>query len=842
MKVTSNFQAAIENAMQLASRTGGVVFSEQMLYGLASDMRFTSAKLLAAYGISAERFLQTFSIKPFNPEVRLSDRFLRIRQAALEFGARLGGIAGTAHLLYALLLETDSVAFNYLVYAGVDIEKLKADIVSTLQNGNRPERAQVRMDDIASEMAQLIQNVMRRPNLQPEDPEKKKARLSEDPLPTNMQGRAGQRLGDLEKFGVDLTKRAMEGKLDPVIGRGKEIERIIQVLCRRTKNNPVLIGEPGVGKSAIVEGLALAIVNEKVPDILRGKTIFSLDMASIVAGTRFRGDFEERFKNALNTIKDSGNIILFIDEIHTIIKAGASEGALDAANILKPLLARGELQTIGATTIDEYRKYIESDAALERRFQPIIVEQPSVSETIEILKGLRQAYEDHHKVKITDEAITAAAVLSDRYITDRFLPDKAIDLVDEAASRRKIYAFTLPKQVRELEEKIKETELEMSEASRREQFQLAQKLKTERDRLLEEKKKAEQEWAAKRDSTELIIGEDEIAEIVANQTGVPVKKLTETEAEKLLHLADELKKRVIGQDEAVESIAQAIKRARAGLKEPKRPIGSFIFLGPTGVGKTELSKALAEAMFGDEDLMIRVDMSEYMTKENVSKMIGSAPGYVGYDEGGQLTEKVRRKPYSVVLFDEIEKAHPDVFNLLLQILDDGRLTDSHGRTVNFKNTIIIMTSNAGATEIKKSVRLGFSGEADSKSDYERMKEVQTNALKSFMRPEFLNRVDDIIVFKRLSKESVGKICDLMLTGLKDRLGKMGITITVTDAAKEYVTNKGFDEEYGARPLRRTIQALIEDKLSEDILSGKYMVGDSVTVDADSSGLSFFKSE
>ncbi|MDY5657596.1 MAG: ATP-dependent Clp protease ATP-binding subunit, partial [Eubacteriales bacterium] len=603
--------------------------------------------------------------------------------------------------------------------------------------------------------------------------------------------------------------------LDPVIGRDKEIERIIQILCRRTKNNPVLIGEPGVGKSAVSEGLALQIVNDQVPDALKGKKVFSLDMASIVAGTKYRGEFEERFKAALDTVKKAGDVILFIDEIHTIVNAGGAEGAVDAANILKPMLARGEIQTIGATTIDEYRKYIEKDAALERRFQPIVVDQPSVDDTILILKGLRDKYEAHHKVEITDEAIEAAANLSDRYITDRFLPDKAIDLVDEAASRKRIFAFSLPDDIKKAEEKLASLNYDIKEASHNEQFEKAEKLKVERDKLKKIVDEGRENYDKEKANAKLSIGEEDIAEIVADWTGIPVSKLTEAESKRLLNLEDTLHKRVIGQSEAVSAVARAIKRARAGIADPKRPIGSFIFLGPTGVGKTELSKALAEAMFGDENLMIRVDMSEYMDKSNVSKLIGSAPGFVGFDEGGQLTEKVRRKPYSVVLFNEIEKAHPDVFNMLLQILEDGRLTDSHGRTVSFKNTIIIMTSNVGASELNRTQKLGFGSE----DDYDDVRDRQINALKQVMKPEFINRIDEIVVFTPLEKPDVEKIADIMLKNLEKRLKDHGITLEISDEAKAHLVDKGYDKEYGARPMRRTIQRQVEDKLSEEILKG-----------------------
>ena len=643
----------------------------------------------------------------------------------------------------------------------------------------------------------------------------------------------------MSKFGTDLTQKARDGKLDPVIGRGKETERVIQVLCRRTKNNPVLIGEPGVGKSAVIDGLAQRIVAGDVPDALRGKIVFSLDLTSLVAGTRYRGDFEERLKATLNGIKQRGNVLLFIDEIHTILKAGSSEGGLDIANILKPMLARGELQTIGATTLEEYRKQFEQDSALERRFQPVLVEEPSVSDTIEILQGLKPKYEAHHGVTITDEAISSAAILSDRYVADRFLPDKAIDLIDEAASRKKIFSFTTPSEIRDLENKIKQAELDLSEAKRRENYELCGKYKALRDDYIEQKEKAEIEWKEKCKNTDLSIGEDEIAEVVGNWTGIPVRRITEGESEKLVNLEKTLQSKVIGQDEACSAVAKAVKRARAGLKDPKRPIGSFIFLGPTGVGKTELAKALASALFGDEDLLIRVDMSEYMEKDSVSRLIGSAPGLVGFEEGGQLTEKVRRKPYSVVLFDEIEKGHPDIFNILLQILEDGILTDSHGRTVSFKNTVVILTSNIGAKEASAPQRtLGFASEKAVENESERVRQSHVQALKGAMKPEIINRIDEIVVFKKLDKASLLKIADLMFASLEKRLESKDISVTITQSAKDYIVSEGYDAEYGARPLRRTLQRLVEDKLSEKLIRAEISSGDKVKIDFDGNNLVF----
>ena len=636
----------------------------------------------------------------------------------------------------------------------------------------------------------------------------------------------------LNKYGFDLVERAKQQKLDPVIGRDNEIRNVIRILSRKTKNNPVLIGEPGVGKSAIVDGLAQAIVNGQVPDLLTGKIVFSLDITSMVAGTRYRGDFEERLKKAIDGIKRAGNIILFIDEIHMILGTGSTgEGGIDVANVLKPMLARGELQTIGATTVEEYRKYFEKDAALERRFQPIMVEQPTVSDTIEILQGLKEKYEQHHKVEITDEAVSAAAILSDRYITDRFLPDKAIDLIDEAASRKKIQSFTTPPEIRRLEDKIKEVELNKSEAARHEQYERADRLKHERDSLVEQKEKLQAEWNNRSHDVKLSIGEEEIAEIVSEWTGIPVRKITEGESEKLQHLEEILHKRVIGQDEAVTAVAKAIKRARAGLKDPKRPIGSFIFLGPTGVGKTELAKALAEAMFGDENLLIRVDMSEYMEKHSVSKLIGSPPGYVGYEEGGQLSEQVRRHPYSVILFDEIEKAHGDVFNILLQVLDDGQITDSNGRKADFKNTVIIMTSNAGAQRIMAPKNLGFITERSAKEDHERMKSHVMEEVKQIFKPEFINRVDGIMVFHTLEKPEQRKIVELLLKELSDRLSKNpGFTLEFSDKVADYVLEKGYDPQYGARPLRRAIQNELEDFLADEYLEGHIKNNDRILLD------------
>lgn len=646
----------------------------------------------------------------------------------------------------------------------------------------------------------------------------------------------------IDKYGTDLNQRAKEGKLDPVIGREDVIERVIQILSRRTKNNPCLIGEPGVGKTAIAEGLAQEIVKGNVPETLKEKRVITLDMSGMVAGAKYRGEFEERLKNAIDEIKADGNIILFIDELHTIIGAGAAEGAIDASNILKPTLARGELQVVGATTLDEYKKHIEKDAALERRFQPVTVEEPSVEDTIKILKGLRDKYEAHHKVAITDEAIEAAAKLSHRYISDRFLPDKAIDLIDEAASRTRLKSSTAPKGLKEIEERINEIKTEKKAAINNQDFEKAASFRDEEKSLTDELDKKKKLWATK-NSKDSKIGYEEIADVVSQWTGIPVKKLQGTESERLLNMEEILHKRVVGQEQAVEALSKAIRRSRVGLKDPKKPIGSFIFLGPTGVGKTELSKALAEAMFGDENAMIRVDMSEYMEKHSVSKLVGSPPGYVGFDEGGQLTEKIRRKPYSVVLFDEIEKAHPDVFNILLQILDDGRLTDAKGRTVDFKNTIIIMTSNVGASTIKKQRTLGFSSNATDKekSEYEKMKENVLDELKKTFRPEFLNRIDEIIVFHALNKENIKSIVSLMIDNLSKRLEHMDIKIEVDDKAKELLAEEGFDPLFGARPLQREIRRKIEDRLSEELLKGTIQKSDTIKVSANDKELTFSNS-
>lgn len=845
---SDNARLVLQRANELAVRTGGLVCTEHILFGLLDVDGSAAQRLLNGCGVYEEDVIPVFSPMPTRPVVEMSARASRAVQNAKEVAARLGSqVVGTEHILYTILDETSSVASNVLRAKGVDPEYLQRltynAIVSSgggratmcLANGNEESIKDVLSGYVSDFFGESEQNTHKNGGAAFENSEKiaknndnyyENSRKNEDDF-------------DLSKFGTDLTQKARDGKLDPVIGRGKETERVIQVLCRRTKNNPVLIGEPGVGKSAVIDGLAQRIVAGDVPDALRGKIVFSLDLTSLVAGTRYRGDFEERLKATLNGIKQRGNVLLFIDEIHTILKAGSSEGGLDIANILKPMLARGELQTIGATTLEEYRKQFEQDSALERRFQPVLVEEPSVSDTIEILQGLKPKYEAHHGVTITDEAISSAAILSDRYVADRFLPDKAIDLIDEAASRKKIFSFTTPGEIRDLENKIKQAELDLSEAKRRENYELCGKYKALRDDYIEQKEKAEIEWKEKCKNTDLSIGEDEIAEVVGNWTGIPVRRITEGESEKLVNLEKTLQSKVIGQDEACSAVAKAVKRARAGLKDPKRPIGSFIFLGPTGVGKTELAKALASALFGDEDLLIRVDMSEYMEKDSVSRLIGSAPGLVGFEEGGQLTEKVRRKPYSVVLFDEIEKGHPDIFNILLQILEDGILTDSHGRTVSFKNTVVILTSNIGAKEASAPQRtLGFASEKAVENESERVRQSHVQALKGAMKPEIINRIDEIVVFKKLDKVSLLKIADLMFASLEKRLESKDISVTITQSAKDYIVSEGYDAEYGARPLRRTLQRLVEDKLSEKLIRAEISSGDKVKIDFDGNNLVF----
>ena len=717
------------------------------------------------------------------------------------------GYVGTEHILIAVLRDESSVAVRLIAALGGRPDELFADIAKAI--GMTP--AQTANEGIRGGKA--------------------------------VGAKGGGKTPTLDQFGRDLTNMAAEGKLDPVIGRSGEIERVIQILSRRTKNNPCLIGEPGVGKTAIAEGLAQKIAADEVPELLRGKRVVTLDLTGMVAGTKYRGDFEERIKNAIDEVIKAGDVILFIDEIHTLIGAGAAEGAVDAANILKPSLARGELQIIGATTIDEYRKHIEKDAALERRFQPVMVGEPTAEEAVLILRGLRDKYEAHHKVKITDEAIQAAVTLSTRYIADRYLPDKAIDLIDEAASRVRLKAFTAPPDLKNLEEEVKRLAEEKKSAVNEQDFERAARLRDEEKEAAERLEKEKDRWQEKNAGITGEVGEREIAEIVSSWTGVPVVQLTEEEGQRLLRMEETLHQRIVGQDEAVSAVSRAIRRGRVGLQDPKRPIGSFIFLGPTGVGKTELCKALAEAMFGDENAMIRLDMSEYMEKHTVSRLVGSPPGYVGYDEGGQLTEKIRRKPYSVVLFDEIEKAHPDVFNMLLQILEDGILTDAQGRRVDFKNTVIIMTSNVGARLITEHRRLGFADAqraAADASDHRRIKDDVMGELKRAFRPEFLNRVDDIIVFQQLTQPDIEEIARRMLRSLDKRLAGMELHAAVSEAAVAEIAKEGFDAVYGARPLRRAIQSKIEDPLAEHLLEGRFQAGDTIRIDVKDGSFTFEK--
>ena len=709
--------------------------------------------------------------------------------------------ASPEHMLLALIKEDDSVAYTLLSKLNVDFKKIEKDLEEYLENKNENEDAWEEGVEISEEKGSI-----------------------------------------LTKYSIDLTKQAKEGKLDPVIGRETENRRILEILCRRIKNNPCLIGEPGVGKTAVVEGLAQNIIEGNVPENLKEKRVLSLDLSAMVAGAKYRGEFEDRLKKAISEIKEEKNIIIFIDEIHTIIGAGGAEGAIDAANILKPALARGEIQCIGATTTNEYKKYIEKDTALERRFQPIMVGEPNKKETLEILKGLREKYETHHNVKILDESLKAAVDLSDRYITDRFMPDKAIDLIDEASAKLRIENLVTPSSIKEINTKIEKIMEEKENAVDSEDFEKAAELKDKELSLKEEKKNMKRAWLEDRKLNKLVVTPDEIAKVVSGWTKIPVEKLTEKESEKLLNLEKILHKRVVGQEEAISALSKAIRRARVGLRDPKRPIGSFIFLGPTGVGKTELCKALAEAMFSDEKSIIRIDMSEYMEKHSVSRLIGAPPGYIGHDDGGQLTEAVRRKPYSIVLLDEIEKAHPDVFNILLQIMEDGRLTDSKGKLVDFKNTIIIMTSNIGAHTIKKQKSMGFAFEQNENTEYEKMKENIMEELKRNFRPEFLNRIDDTIVFHKLNKDDMLSIVGLMLKSTSDRLKNNSVNIDFNENCKEFLLEKGIDENYGARPLRRIITKEVEDKLSEELLKGHLRIGDKIAVSVRENQLNFKKVE
>ena len=790
-RYTPQAKEALSLAVEMAeSLNHGYVGTEHLLIGLLQEGTGVAAKVLEENGVEEAKVVELVSqlITPDN-SVQMAEnaaytpRARRVIENSYREAVRFKAAQiGTEHILIAILREGDCVASRLLNTIGISVQKLYIDLLAAM-----------------GEDAPSVKDEMQRGSY----------------------GKRGSSTPALDSYSRNLTQMALDGKLDPVIGREHEIQRVIQILSRRTKNNPCLIGEPGVGKTAVVEGLAQRIAAGDVPDTIADKRVMTLDLSGMVAGSKYRGEFEERIKKVIAEVVESKDVLLFIDEIHTIIGAGGAEGALDASNILKPSLARGELQLIGATTIDEYRKYIEKDAALERRFQPVTVDEPSEEESIAILKGLRSRYEEHHKVEITDDALEAAVKLSARYINDRFLPDKAIDLIDEASSKVRLLNYTKPAKVRTYEEQIDELEEEKETAIREEAYEKAGDIKKKQEKLKEKIRQTLEKWEKEKQTRKLTVGENEVADVVAGWTKIPVKKLAEEESERLKNLENILHERVVGQEEAITAVSKAIRRGRIGLKDPKRPIGSFLFLGPTGVGKTELSKALAEAMFGTETSLIRVDMSEYMEKHSVSKMIGSPPGYVGYEEGGQLSEKVRRNPYSVILFDEIEKAHPDVFNILLQVLDDGHITDAQGRKIDFKNTIIIMTSNAGAENIIAPKRLGFGVATDAKADHEFMKGRVMEEVKRLFKPEFLNRIDEIIVFHQLTKEHMKGIADIMLKGIEKRCkDQLGITLTVNEAAKELLIDKGYDEKYGARPLRRTIQSLLEDKMAEEILDGK----------------------
>ena len=808
-RYTQQAQEALGLAVGVAeSLNHGYVGTEHLLIGLLQEGTGVAAKVLEDNGVEEDRVIELVSqlIAP-NPTIQTTNqtaytpRARRVIENSYREAVRFKAAQiGTEHILIAILREGDCVASRLLNTIGVSIQKLYIDLLAAMG-----EDAPAVKDDISGAKG----------------------------------GRKSNATPTLDSYSRNLTQLAADGRLDPVIGREQEIQRVIQILSRRTKNNPCLIGEPGVGKTAVVEGLAQMIVSGNVPETIADKRVMTLDLSGMVAGSKYRGEFEERIKKVISEVIDSGDVLLFIDEIHTIIGAGGAEGALDASNILKPSLARGELQLIGATTINEYRKYIEKDSALERRFQPVTVDEPTEDESVAILRGLRSRYEEHHKVEITDEALAAAVKLSSRYINDRFLPDKAIDLIDEASSRVRLANYTKPSKIKEYEEEIEALEESKEEAIKKEAYEKAGEIKSKQEKLREKINQTMEKWQKEKETKKLLVSDNEIADVVSGWTRIPVRKLAEEESERLKNLEGILHQRVVGQEEAVTAISKAIRRGRVGLKDPGRPIGSFLFLGPTGVGKTELSKALSEAMFGTENALIRVDMSEYMEKHSVSKMIGSPPGYVGYDEGGQLSEKVRRNPYSVILFDEIEKAHPDVFNILLQVLDDGHITDAQGRKIDFKNTIIIMTSNAGAENIISPKRLGFGAASDAKADYTFMKERVMDEVKRLFKPEFLNRIDEIIVFHQLSKDHIKGIADIMLSTIGKRSkDQLGIELTVTDEAREYLIDKGYDEKYGARPLRRTIQNLVEDKMAEEMLDGSIKAGDTVQVGFDGEKLTF----
>lgn len=792
-KFTSRAEKALELANDLAMELGhNYIGTEHLLYGLAKEGTGVASKVIEMQDVTPEQIKEEIEVligvgSEIDVEtVGFTPRTKRVIENAFREARKLGTeYIGTEHLLIGIMREGDSVAVRVMMNLNINPQRLYTEILKVINEDE--------------------------------------AVMNNEKSNNNASYGSYNQTTTLNQYGADLTKQAKEGKLDPVIGRKKEIDRVIEILSRRTKNNPCLIGEPGVGKTAVVEGLAEKIVLEDVPEMLKNKRVVSIDISSMVAGAKYRGDFEERIKKCLEEVKKVKDVILFIDEIHTIVGAGSAEGAVDAANILKPLLARGEVQVVGATTLNEYRKYIEKDAALERRFSPVTVGEPTIDETIQILNGIRDKYEAHHNVKISEEAIKAAVNLSVRYINDRFLPDKAIDLMDEAASRVKMKTYTIPDSLKKLEDKIAELDKEKEEAIRVQDFEKAATLRDEENKKKEELSKEKEKWNNKNSKNVVTLTEEDIADVVANWTGIPVKKISQDENERLKNLETELHKRVIGQNEAVEAVAKAIRRGRLGLKDPNRPIGSFLFLGPTGVGKTELCKALAESLFGTEESMIRIDMSEYMEPHSVSKLIGSPPGYVGFDDGGQLTEKIRRKPYSVILFDEIEKAHPDVMNMLLQVLDDGRLTDAQGRTVNFKNTVIIMTSNVGARIITDKTFLGFSNgndeEKNADKDYENTKKDVMAELKRQFRPEFLNRIDEIIVFHKLNDEDIKKIINIMINQLEKRLNAQNITLDVDEKVKELIAKKGVDKNYGARPLKRAIQSMLEDKIAEEMLDG-----------------------
>ena len=808
-RYTPQAKEALSLAVGMAeSLNHGYVGTEHLLIGLLQEGTGVAARVLEENGVEESKVVELVSqlISP-NTSVQMAEnaaytpRARRVIENSYREAVRFKAAQiGTEHILIAILREGDCVASRLLNTMGISVQKLYIDLLAAM-----------------GEDAPSIKDEMQRGN----------------------SGKRGSSTPALDSYSRNLTQMALDGKLDPVIGREHEIQRVIQILSRRTKNNPCLIGEPGVGKTAVVEGLAQRIAAGDVPDTIADKRVMTLDLSGMVAGSKYRGEFEERIKKVIAEVVEAKDVLLFIDEIHTIIGAGGAEGALDASNILKPSLARGELQLIGATTINEYRKYIEKDSALERRFQPVTVDEPSEEESIAILKGLRSRYEEHHRVEITDDALEAAVKLSSRYINDRFLPDKAIDLIDEAASKVRLSNYTKPSKIKDYEAQIDDLEEEKESAIRDEAYEKAGDIKKKQEKLKEKIRLTLEKWEKEKETRKLVVGENEVADVVAGWTKIPVKKLAQEESERLKNLEGILHERVVGQEEAVTAVSKAIRRGRIGLKDPKRPIGSFLFLGPTGVGKTELSKALAEAMFGTESSLIRVDMSEYMEKHSVSKMIGSPPGYVGYEEGGQLSEKVRRNPYSVILFDEIEKAHPDVFNILLQVLDDGHITDAQGRKIDFKNTIIIMTSNAGAENMIAPKRLGFGVATDAKADHEFMKGRVMEEVKRLFKPEFLNRIDEIIVFHQLTKEHMKGIADIMLRGIEKRSKEqLGITLTVNEAAKDLLIDKGYDDKYGARPLRRTIQSLLEDKMAEEILDGTLTKGVNVEADCEEGKLTF----